>query len=117
MTPLDPGLLPGEAVTVLRPSVTRDDLGEPTFGEPTREPVSPVLVQPGSTADLGAERPNGDSVAYTLHFPKSYHASLRGCQVEVRGEALDVVGDPRPLSDELTPGPYDRVVEVRRADG
>lgn len=110
-------MLPGEEVVVLRPSVTRDDLGEPTFGEPVREAVSPVLVQPGATADMAAERPNGDSVAYTLHFPKTYRASLRGCSVEVRGEVFDVVGDPMPWPEELTPGPLNRTVEVRRADG
>ena len=104
-------LIPGEAVTVVRPNVTRDDLGEPT-----REEVR-CVVCPGATADMDATRPEGVTVAYTLHFPKTYAASLRCCSVEVRGETYDVVGDPQRMTDAATPGPWDMPVEVTRADG
>lgn len=109
-------LIPTEAVTVVRPTVERDDLGEPTFGEPTREDVR-CVVCPGVTADLDASRPEGVTVAYTLHFPKTYAGSLRGCSVEVRGETYDVVGDPQRTTDAATPGPWDMAAEVTRADG
>lgn len=109
-------LIPTEAVTVLRPTVERDDLGEPVFGEPTREDVD-CVVCPGATADMDATRPEGVTVAYTLHFPKTYAGGLRGCSIEVRGTRYDVVGDPRRTTGAATPGPFDMAVEVTRADG
>lgn len=109
-------LIPTETVTVLRPSVERDDLGEITEGEPTREEVR-CVVCPGATSDMDATRPEGVTVAFTLHFPKTYAGSLRGCSVEVRGARYDVVGDPQRTTDAATPGPFDMAVEVARADG
>ena len=109
-------LIPTETVTVLRPSVERDDLGEITEGEPTSVAVR-CVVCPGATSDMDATRPEGVTVAYTLHFPKTYAGSLRGCSVEVRGETYDVVGDPQRTTDAATPGPFDMAVEVTRADG
>lgn len=109
-------LIPTERVAVLRPTVERDDLGEPTLGEPAREEVR-CVVCPGATADMDATRPEGVTVAYTLHFPKTYAGSLRGCSVEVRGTRYDVVGDPQRTTEAATPGPFDMAVEVTRADG
>lgn len=109
-------LIPTETVTVLRPSVECDDLGEITEGEPTREEVR-CVVCPGATSDMDATRPEGVTVAYTLHFPKTYAGSLRGCSVEVRGTRYDVVGDPQRTTEAATPGPFDMAVEVTRADG
>lgn len=109
-------LIPTETVTVLRPSVERDDLGEITEGEPTREEVR-CVVCPGATSNMDATRPEGVAVAYTLHFPKTYAGSLRGCSVEVRGARYDVVGDPQRTTDAGTPGPWNLAVEVTRADG
>lgn len=109
-------LIPTEAVTVIRHTVERDDLGEPTLGEPTREEVR-CVVCPGATSDMDAMRPEGVTVAYTLHFPKTYAGSLRGCSVEVRGTRYDVVGDPQRTTDAATPGPWNLPVEVTRSDG
>lgn len=109
-------LIPTEAVTVIRPTVERDDLGEPIEAGASREAVR-CVVCPGSTSDLGAERPNGVQVVYTLHFPKTYLGDLRGCAVEVRGERFSVVGDPQRTSEAATPGPWNMAVEVARADG
>ena len=53
-------LIPTEAVAVIRPTVGRDDLGEPTLGEPTREAVR-CVVCPGATSDMDATRPEGGS--------------------------------------------------------
>ena len=88
-------LIPTEPVAVIRPTVERDDLGEPVFGEPVREDVR-CVVCPGAT---------------------SYAGELRGCSVEVRGERYDVVGDPQRTTDTATPGPFDMAAEVTRADG
>lgn len=110
-------LIQGETVAVIRPSVSRDGLGEPTYGEPEREEVAGVVVAPGATADLDATRPAGVTVAYTLCFPKSYARSLRGCRVEVRGTEHAVVGDPKPYTPENTPGTRNLTVEVTRTDG
>lgn len=109
-------LIPDEPVTVVRPSIARDDLGEPAVGEPSREDVR-CVVCPGATSDMDATRPEGVTVSYTLHFPKTYEGSLRGCSVEVRGALYDVVGDPQRTSDAATPGPWNMAAEVTRADG
>lgn len=109
-------LIPTEAVTVIRPTVERDDLGEPIEAEASREEVR-CVVCPGATSDMGATRPEGVTVSYTLHFPKTYAGSLRGCSVEVRGTRYDVVGDPQRTTEAATPGPWNMAVEVARADG
>lgn len=109
-------LIPTEAVTVIRPTAGRDDLGEPVETGTSREAVR-CVVCPGATSDMDATRPEGVAVAYTLHFPKTYSGSLRGCSVEVRGETYDVVGDPQRTTEAATPGPFNLTVEVTRADG
>ena len=109
-------LLQPEAVTVIRPMVERDDLGEPTVTGETSEAVNAV-VQPGTTQDMDATRPNGASVSYTLHFPKTYTEDLRGCSVEVRGGRYRVVGDPMRYTSANTPGEWGMTVEVGEADG
>ena len=109
-------LIPTEAVTVIRPTVERDDLGEPIEAGASREEVR-CVVCPGATSDMDATRPEGVTVSYTLHFPKTYKGDLRGCSVEVRGEVFDVVGDPMRTNEAATPGPWNMAVEVARADG
>lgn len=109
-------LIPDEEVFVIRESARLDDLGEPVGSEVSREAVR-CVVCPGSTSDLGAERPNGVRIAYTLHFPKTYKGDLRGCSVEVRSKVFGVVGDPMRTADAATPGPWNVAVEVARADG
>lgn len=101
---------------MIRDSARLDDLGEPIDSQPSREAVR-CVVCPGPTSDLGAERPNGVRIAYTLHFPKAYKGDLRGCSVEVRGEVFGVVGDPMRTAEAATPGPWNMAVEVARADG
>lgn len=109
-------LIPTEPVVVVRHTVEHDDLGEPVETGTSREAVR-CVVCPGATSDMDATRPEGVAVAYTLHFPKTYAGSLRGCSVEVRGTRYDVVGDPQRTTDAATPGPFDMAVEVTRADG
>lgn len=109
-------LIPDEAVTVIRPTVERDDLGEPIEAGASREEVR-CVVCPGATSDMDATRPEGVTVSYTLHFPKAYKGDLRGCSVEVRSEVFDVVGDPQRTTEAATPGPWNMAVEVARADG
>lgn len=105
-------LLRGTAVSVAHPNITVDEFGDPIESNVQVDYVDDVLVQPGSTSDLDATRPNGVEVSFTLHFPKTYTKSLRGCSVEVFGETYEVIGDPRPWMDDNTPGPYNRTVEV-----
>lgn len=109
-------LIKPEEVTVVRRALAMDDLGEPNGETETAETVM-CVVAPGATADLAASRPNGVSVAYTLHFPKGYTESLYRAHVLVRGEEFAVVGDPKPYSDANTPGRYNRAVEVTCAYG
>ena len=62
-------------------------------------------------------RPDGTEVAYTLCFPKSFTASLKGCRVNVRGTEYRVIGDPQRYDPENTPGDWNLTVEVGRTDG
>ncbi len=105
-----------ETVTVISTAAVLDDLGEVVSEEQTETSVA-VLVQPGATADLDATRPQGVTVAYTLHFPKTWTAPLRGCSCLVRGELFEVIGDPKPYTAANTPGDWNRAVEVTRTDG
>ncbi len=106
-----------EQVVVIRPAEAgRDLMNAPVYEWADEEPVA-VVVAPGATDDLGVSRPEGVSVALTLHFPKSYTASLRGCRVRVREAVYSVVGDPQPYASENTPGLYNRPVEVEATHG
>lgn len=105
-----------ETVNVLSYQQTYDEIGEPE-GETITETAVDVIVAPGATDDLSSSRPEGVSVAYTLHFPKTWTGSLRGCKVRVRGEVYTVIGDPQPYTLTNTPTPYYLPCEVTRADG
>lgn len=109
-------LIKSETVTVITPNVEYDDLGEPTEGASTEVDVKAIVV-PGSTAGFDATRPSGVEVAYTVHFPKTWTVSLRGCSVRVRGREYEVVGDPQAYTAANTPGRYNRPCEVKFADG
>lgn len=110
-------LIQGETVTVIHPIVIRDELGEPTESEPSRETLDNVVVVPGGTQDLDSTRPEGVTVALTLHIPKTYQTPLKGCTVEVRGTEYSVIGDPQYYTEANTPGPWNMTVEVSRVDG
>lgn len=114
-------MIRGVSVKVTSPSGAT---GTDRFGNAihvlSTDTVDNVLVSPGATSDLDASRPEGVTVAYTLHFPKGYTASLRGAYVELPAPwsgTYRVVGDPRCYIDENTPTPWHTPVEVERADG
>ena len=79
------GLISTESVTVTTPVVDFDSLGEPIERGSVNTAIEGVVVCPGATSELDASRPDGTEVAYTLCFPKSFTASLKGCRVNVRG--------------------------------
>lgn len=110
-------LIRGETVNVTRAAVTYDELGEPDGTQATTEEVDNVVVAPGATADLDSTRPNGVTVAFTLHFPKTYGGDLKDATVTVRGLDCKVVGDPQRYVGANTPGDWDMTVEVTRTDG
>lgn len=107
---------------VLRPGEpSTDRFGNAVPGELSGEPVR-VLVQEPTTEDMEAARPYGATLAFTLHFPKTYASSLEGCTVVLpepwaNDGGYRVVGDPRPLMDANTPGRFDRAVHVEAAHG
>lgn len=106
----------GETVTVSTPAQAGEDAYGQAVKEWADEDVRNVLVcQP--TSDDVASRPEGDEVTLTLHFPKTYTASLRGCTVTLRGERYTVLGDPVALTEANTPGRWNRAVPVRRVEG
>lgn len=111
-------MLRGETVGVVK----RTPAGQNPFGAPVLSEevvaVSNVLVAPGAATDvIDSNRPAGAKVAFTCYFPKTFTDDLRGCAVRVRGQQLEVIGDPQPYPDVLTPGAWNRVVEVGRVDG
>lgn len=108
----------GETVTVVSfEEGGRDAMNAPVLREVAEE-VADVLVCPGATSDVSASnRPDGTSAAYTLHFPKTFSGSLRGCDVVVRGERLRIVGDPRPYTAENCPTRWWMQAEAVRVDG
>lgn len=121
----DLGLIAGEAVTVRTPTVGYDEHMEEvvTWDETT---VANVVVTPGATSDvLDSTRPDGTRVAFTLGFPKTFSAPLRGCRVVVRPVEGDpesehtyaVIGDPQPYTAENVPGAWNYTCEVARVDG
>ena len=112
-------MITGEKVTLERYTKGPPDaMGDPVL-IPATENIENVLVQPGATDDLPAStRPDGVTVAYTLHFPKGMESvDFRGCRIEVRGEWMEVVGDPTYYAPENTPGAWNYPVEVKRCDG
>ena len=110
------GLFTTEPITIYRTEVSYDDLGEPVGAKTTTETLG-VLVCPGATSDLDETRPYGVTVAYTLHFPKTYTQPLKDCLIDVRGVEYKVIGDPKPYTPENTPGAFNLTVEVTRTDG
>lgn len=111
------GLISTEQVAVIAPAVEYDALGEPIERGSVSTVIEGVVVCPGATSELDASRPDGVEVAYTLCFPKSFTASLKGCRVNVRGTEYRVVGDPQRYNPANTPGNWNLTVEVGRTDG
>ncbi len=90
----------GRTIKLLRPVYVVDRFNNRVADGYTEEVVHNVLIQPGKSIDLGPDRPDGEKVDLTLHFPKSYDgAPLSGCLVELPGSyaslgRLRVVGEP-----------------------
>lgn len=114
-------MLRGITATVWHPITETDRFGNDVAERWTSETVENVLVEPASTTDMEAARPDGAIVDMTLHFPKSYSGDLRGCKVTLPspwdiGE-YRVIGNPRPLIDALTPTRWHMSAEVTWSDG
>ena len=113
----DFGLLPKTSVTVIRRRSVGKDPFIATICENVRADVDGVLVSPGATSDLDASRPEGVRVVYTIHFPRGYGKTLKGCLVQYLGDTYRIIGDPQPYMGDGTPGPWDMAAEVERVDG
>ena len=113
-------MIKGVSVTVKRPSSTANDRFGNAVITYTEETVDNVLVSPGTTMDMEAARPEGVTVAYTLHFPKTFTGDLQGCLIVLPAPwagTYRVVGAPGAYIDANTPTPWHMPVEVERADG
>lgn len=116
-------MISGVDVTLIRPGrASTDRLGNESFGEPIAESVGPVVVADPTTDDMEAARALGASVAFTLHFPKTFQGSLEGCIVQLPAPwdndgGYRVIGDPRPYMDANTPGAWNRPAMVEAAHG
>lgn len=132
-------MISGTNVSVIRRVLSyRDEMGEPVFAT-SIETVGNVLVTPSNTDEMDeTNRMFGVTCDFTLHFPKSYTASLEGCSVflpapygdglpstttsttttgPVPEQAYRILGDPKPFMPENTPTPWNRAVKVARTDG
>lgn len=90
----------------------------PTYSEPMDVPN--VVIAPATTDDMERLHPDGATVAYTLHFPKTFDAEthdLRGALVTFWGDTYRVVGDPVRYMRENVRGPWFMPVGVERVDG
>lgn len=101
---------------------TRDALGNDIVAYATPADVANVLVQPGPCAELDSARPEGVTVAFTLHFPKTWVGDLRGALVTLPapwawGNPYRVVGNPEPWMDANCPTDWHMPVEVTATDG
>lgn len=114
-------MIAGVSVTVSTPTVLGvDRLNNPIYGAPSTATVDNVLISPGATADLEAARPEGVSVDYTLHFPKTFTGDLEGATVTLPAPwtgVYKVVGKPTPYILANTPTPWCMAVEVAAAHG
>lgn len=109
-------LIKTEPVSVVVIATELDDLGQPIGKTESCAEVDCIVV-PGATVDLDTTRPNGVTVSYTAHFPKSWTGSLRDAFVELRGKRYKVVGDPQPYTSTNTPGDFNMPVELEVVDG
>lgn len=113
-------MIRGVSVTVYTPSEGElDRFGNSTISYESQT-VDNVLVAPGATADLEAARPEGATVSYTLHFPKTFSGSLEGALIALPDPwegTYRVVGSPGQYMDENTPTQWHMPVEVGLANG
>ena len=103
-------------------AATRDALGNDIVAYAAPVDVANVLVEPGPCSALDAARPEGVTVDFTLHFPKTWAGDLRGARVTLPaprawGNPYRVVGNPEPWMDENCPGDWNMPVEVTATDG
>lgn len=112
-------MIKGETVVVER----REQVGVNAHREPVYEWVSEtvhdVLVAPGPRNDIpDGSRPEGVTIAWSLHFPKTFTRSLDGARISVRGQTpCKVVGDPQPYTLANTPTRWWMPIELTRANG
>lgn len=111
-------MIRGETIDVYVPAASSLD----AFGSPirtyTKVSVDNVLRHPAEAQDyIDSNRPEGAIIAWVLHFPKTFTASLRECRVEVEGEMLDIEGDPKGYMLVNTPTPWNRRAYAVRTEG
>lgn len=108
----------GETVTVETKVVAGKDTHGNAVYELISADVSNVLIAVGATTEVAdGNRENGVKVVYKLYFPKTFGGSLEGARINVYGEWFDVIGDPRPWLNPMTPTEWNRVVEVTAYHG
>lgn len=112
----------GRTITIIRyePTGDTDPTGRPAT-TPAEETVDDVLVAPGSQSNAtDPTRPDGVTVAFTLHLPRSYTVgmtSLRGAHVRIDDAEYEVIGDPHPYDGGLNPTRWNLQAEVTDTRG
>ena len=115
-------MIKGVTVTVCVPTTSTDRFGNAvkTYPVYNKVTVDNVLVSPGATADMEAARPDGVTIAYTLHFPKTFTGQLEGCEIVLPAPwagTYRVVGSPGKYIEANTPTQWSMPVEVAAAHG
>lgn len=107
----------GEQVTVWTPATTYDASMDAVVTW-TSTVVQDVLIDPSTGSDVEDNiRLDGTRARLRLHFPKTFNDSLRGCKVTVRGTDYNVIGDPKPYTDENTPTRWHLPADVEVVNG
>ena len=113
-------MIKGKTVVIKTPEYEIDRYNNRVVSGYTETTVSNVLISPGATLELEASRPEGVSVAYTLHFPKTFSGNLEGCLIALPSPytgTYRVIGKPTPYQAENTPTLWHMPVEVENAHG
>jgi hypothetical protein len=113
-------MIKGVSVDVYTPTANGTDRFGNAIYTSAKTTVDNVLVVPGATSELDVSRPEGVQVAYTLHFPKTFSASLEGCVIELPAPwtgTYSVIGCPTPYIEVNTPTPWYMPVEIEAAHG
>lgn len=102
----------------MRTAGTVDRFGNETFVYAEPITVEGCLFAPGSTSDLGTDRPEGVTISATAHFPKDFEGDLQDALISQDGKRwLKVVGKPIAFPPGTVPGRWDMSVSLSDTDG
>lgn len=109
----------GEPITLLAPTIAYDENKDEVTTWTETELENVLFASPSTEQVDEAMRLYGVHAQFTLHFPKTFTESLRGCKVyRPRDQrTYTIAGDPQPYPVELCPTPWNREAIAGWVDG